>query len=1075
MMRSTKTMTLPPMRMLAQRQLAGGPTEETPMRKVPRMMKTLLLGIVFAALLTGLSSGRADALITPTTSLGATPNPSSPGQTVTLRASVYFILRTPLGDMKRVPVGGGEVTFYDGGAALGSVGNSQGQVTFSTSSLAPGTHALSAVFSGSSNYTPSTSNTVTQKVVIAATTVLTSSANPSVVGQPVTFTAAVTAPSGDPTPTGAVQFAIDGTSVGSPVTLDGSGQATDTEAGLSAGSHSVTIAYAPTGAFTGNTTAGLIQTVTGTALTSSANPSFAGHSVTFTAAVTAASGDPTPTGTVQFAIDGTSVGGPVTLDGSGQATDTEAGLSAGSHSVTVAYVPTGAFTGSTTAALTQSVIAHVSPQYVSPTGSDRGDGSQGSPKLTIQAAINATESGDTVIVEDGTYTGPGDVDLDFGGRNVTVASVNGPASTIIDCGGSSSSLHRGFFFHSGETGAVVSGLTLENGYSADTGGAVSVAAGCTVTLANCALAGNYAAAYGGGVYNGGAVTLTNCAFTGNSVSDGNGPYSGGGGVYDDSASTATLTGCTFTGNTSGGVGGGVYSSHATVTLTGCAFTGNGSTNDGGGGVCNSYSTATLTGCAFTGNTTNVYGGGVFNSYGSVTMTNCTLTNNTAGQGGGVVNSLCTVTLTNCTLTGNRSTNGGGMCDVNSDTVALTNCLLYGDGAGEISGSGVTATYCDIQGGYAGTNNLNADPLFVSASAPYDLHLQPGSPCLGAGTAAGAPATDLDGNPRPTPPSIGAYDLSMSMSPVTHLLWSNPDGKAAFWDVDGSGNVTGVIGFGPYADGQSLWHATALATGPDGVSHILWNNPDGHVALWNVTDSGSVTGNTGFGPYADGPSLWSATSLSVGPDNVIHLLWTNPDRKAAFWNVTQSGSVTGVTGYGPYFDGGGTANPWIAFGVSTGPDNVSHLVWANTDGTGAFWDLNGDGGIASVTGYGPYTDGSAGNLWYSLGISTGPDNVSHLLWNNVDAKAAFWNLDGSGNPTAVAGFGPYADGSNPWHAAALVTGPDDVSRLVWNNPDGHAALWTLNGSGGVSSVTGFGPYVDGVASNLWSAVGVSAGP
>ena len=313
------------------------------------------------------------------------------------------------------------------------------------------------------------------------------------------------------------------------------------------------------------------------------------------------------------------------------------------------------------------------------------------------------------------------------------------------------------------------------------------------------------------------------------------------------------------------------------------------------------------------------------------------------------------------------------------------------------------------------------------------------------------------------------------APITHLLWDNPDGKAAFWNVASDGTPTVVGVFGPFADGSSLWHATALATGPDGVSHLLWNNADGHVALWNVTDGGSVTGTTGFGPYADGQSLWSATSLSVGPDGVIRLLWTNPDGHAAFWSVTGSGSVTGVTGYGPYTDVGPN-NPWIAFGVSTGPDNVSHLLWANTNGKGAFWDLGADGSIASVTGYGPYTDGSGGSLWYANAVSTGPDDVSHLLWNNVDAKAAFWDVSsGDGSIAGVTGYGPFFDGSSPWHAAALCTGPDGVSRLLWNNTDGHAALWTLDGSGSPSAVTGYGPFTDGSASNLWSAVAVSAGP
>jgi len=57
-------------------------------------------------------------------------------------------------------------------------------------------------------------------------------------------------------------------------------------------------------------------------------------------------------------------------------------------------------------------------------------------------------------------------------------------------------------------------------------------------------------------------------------------------------------------------------------------------------------------------------------------------------------------------------------------------------------------------------------LFVNASSG-DLHLKTGSPCLGGGTSNGAPPTDLDGNPRPNPPSMGAYELVTSTLDLLH--------------------------------------------------------------------------------------------------------------------------------------------------------------------------------------------------------------------------------------------------------------------------------------------------------------------
>jgi hypothetical protein len=82
---------------------------------------------------------------------------------------------------------------------------------------------------------------------------------------------------------------------------------------------------------------------------------------------------------------------------------------------------------------------------------------------TIQAAIDATSSGATIIVAPGIYDTPGNYNINFGGKNLTVASSGGPDVTIIDCGGVNNK-NRGFEFVSGEIGqSVVSGFTIRDG------------------------------------------------------------------------------------------------------------------------------------------------------------------------------------------------------------------------------------------------------------------------------------------------------------------------------------------------------------------------------------------------------------------------------------------------------------------------------------------------------------------------------------------------------------------------------------------------------------------------------------
>ncbi len=319
-------------------------------------------------------------------------------------------------------------------------------------------------------------------------------------------------------------------------------------------------------------------------------------------------------------------------------------------------------------------------------------------------------------------------------------------------------------------------------------------------------------------------------------------------------------------------------------------------------------------------------------------------------------------------------------------------------------------------------------------------------------------------------------LTVQAPPVshTHLLWNNSDGRVMLWSIAQDGSFT-LNGFGPYTDNapQNKWSATAVATGPDGKSHLLWNNTDGRVMLWTVDDAGNFT-LAGYGPYTDGApqNKWSATAVSVGPDNVVHLLWNNTDNRVMLWNVAPDFTFT-LAGFGPYTDNA-PQNKWRATALATGPDNVSRIVWNNTDNRVMLWKVDSSFNF-TLAGYGPYTDGAPGNLWSAAGVSVGPDNLTHLLWSNTDRRAMFWNVDSSFNFT-LAGYGPYTDGApqNLWYATALATGPDGLSHVLWDNTDYRAMLWGVDNAFNFT-VAGYGPYTDNAPGNLWSATAISAGP
>jgi large repetitive protein len=197
-------------------------------------------------------------------------------------------------------------------------------------------HDITAQFLGTSTYAASKKSLGTDGQLVdpaASSTTVTSSANPSVTGQPITFTAAVAPMSpGAGLPTGTVQFQFNGQDVGDPVSLNSAGTATysltpahATQGGLFLiGYHSAEAVYSGDTNFAGSS-GGADQSVltdpTTTTVTSSASPSSYRAPVTFTANVAADSpGAGTPTGKVQFSFDGTTVGSPVSLDANGVAT-----------------------------------------------------------------------------------------------------------------------------------------------------------------------------------------------------------------------------------------------------------------------------------------------------------------------------------------------------------------------------------------------------------------------------------------------------------------------------------------------------------------------------------------------------------------------------------------------------------------------------------------------------------------------------------------------------------------------------------------------------------------------------------
>lgn len=261
----------------------------------------------------------------------------------------------------------------------------------------------------------------------------------------------------------------------------------------------------------------------------------------------------------------------------------------------------------------------------------------------------------------------------------------------------------------------------------------------------------------------------------------------GGGMYNLNSSP-TIKHCIFSGNIAGQAsfgseanGGGMYNSGATVTISDCVFRGNKAGINGiqgiGGAICNEGAAAIINNCVFSGNNAGgntIKMGGAIAATGDLQMVNCIFIGNIAGRGGAVYSSPATSitsNIINCSFSGNSdAVFFEGLGNLN-----IANSIIWGNNIGinnNIAQSGkAVASYCIVQGGYAGINNLNINPLFVSQpnvsiNATGDLRLQPASAAIDKGNNSNFPSnihTDLDGQPRLYNglTDIGAYEYQAS--------------------------------------------------------------------------------------------------------------------------------------------------------------------------------------------------------------------------------------------------------------------------------------------------------------------------
>ncbi|MHC4611400.1 MAG: right-handed parallel beta-helix repeat-containing protein, partial [Planctomycetota bacterium] len=326
---------------------------------------------------------------------------------------------------------------------------------------------------------------------------------------------------------------------------------------------------------------------------------------------------------------------------------------------------------------------------------------------TIQAALHAAAPGDKIEVAPGTYNEV----IQFQKKAVTLRSAGGPAVTTIDGTGFNESVVRSISGEGPDT--VLQGFTITGGIATFGGGMRN--AGSSPTVIDCIFTANSASERGGGMHNLMAnPTVVDSEFFDNFATE------MGGGMYNE-ISSPTVSGCIFRENSANKGAGMRNYIDADPTITDSVFIHNSASEDGGGMGNRKNSKPTVTRCKFIGNTAGMSGGGIHNYVGNAIETGVPMVSsslfvgNSASEGGAMRNGDVSPVVTNCTFVGN---NGSGMYNRSGATPTVTNSIFWGNLGGSFTGQGLeTVSFSVVEGGHAGTGNIDVDPLFVDFAGP----------------------------------------------------------------------------------------------------------------------------------------------------------------------------------------------------------------------------------------------------------------------------------------------------------------------------------------------------------------------
>lgn len=241
---------------------------------------------------------------------------------------------------------------------------------------------------------------------------------------------------------------------------------------------------------------------------------------------------------------------------------------------------------------------------------------------------------------------------------------------------------------------------------------------------------------------------------------------------------------------------------------------------------------------------------------------------------------------------------------------------------------------------------------------------------------------------------------------------------------------------PSSPSSASWQTTSISVGADSKIRLLWTKPDGTASFWSLPSGGKISYSPTYGPFAG----WAARKIAPGAGGATEIYWNSSSGAASHWTVSPSGAAVHSPTWGPY-------SGWTPTDFAANGDGTARLLWTNANGGASVWTIDAGGHVTYGLTYGPY-DG-----WSAAHIAAAPGGATRLLWTNTNGSASVWSIAASGAATYSPTFGPFTG----WTCASIGVAGDGKTRLQWNNTSGATSFWTLAANNSVTYSPVWGPF------------------